>query len=69
MSASELRAALERLALTQSAAARRWGVDVRTMQRWCAGAREIPTTVAYLVRLEAGHGRRRCDELDGGEPA
>jgi hypothetical protein len=43
-----LRASLARLGLTQSGAARMLGVRVTTMQRWCAGDREVPPPAERL---------------------
>lgn len=50
MTPADLRAALSRLGLSQSEAARRCGVDPRTMRRWLAGDRRIPGPVVELVR-------------------
>ncbi|MCB9943470.1 MAG: helix-turn-helix transcriptional regulator [Geminicoccaceae bacterium] len=65
MTADELRTALDELSLTQSSAARRWGVDIRTIQRWCSGERAIPSTVEKLVALELGLDPVRIAELNG----
>lgn len=50
MTPADLRSALSRLGLSQSEAARRCGVDPRTMRRWLAGHRRIPGPVVELVR-------------------
>lgn len=50
MTPADLRAALDRLGLSQSEAARRCGVDPRSMRRWLAGDRRIPGPVVELVR-------------------
>lgn len=54
MTATELRAALATLGLTQSGGARLLGVDARTMRRWCAEgdastARDVPPPVARFL--------------------
>jgi DNA-binding transcriptional regulator YiaG len=50
MSAADLRAALARLGLSQSEAARRFGVNARTVRRWIVGDRPIPGPVIELIR-------------------
>ena len=50
MTATQLRAALKRLGLSQVAAAARLGVAPRTMRYWVAGERRIPEPVAILLR-------------------
>lgn len=50
MTPADLASALTRLGLSQSEAARRCGVDPRTMRRWLAGDRKIPGPVVELVR-------------------
>jgi transcriptional regulator with XRE-family HTH domain len=50
MSGEQLRAALAALGLSQLEAARRLGVDGRTVRRWVAGDRRIPGPVVELVR-------------------
>ena len=51
----QLRAALKRLRLSQSEAARRLGVQQSTMYRWLAGERKIPGPVVAALKcwLEA----------------
>ena len=39
------------LDLTQSQAADKLGVSLRTMQRWCGGEQEIPASYANTLRL------------------
>jgi plasmid maintenance system antidote protein VapI len=50
MTALQLRRLLRRLDLTQVEAARRLGVDPRTMRRWVAGDSRIPEAVAIVLR-------------------
>lgn len=50
MTPADFRAALDRLELSQSEAARRLGVDPRTVRRWIAGDRRIPGPVVELLR-------------------
>lgn len=64
MSAREVRAALDRLGLTQSEAARLCGVNLATMQRWCSERntqwRQIPPPAARLL-----YAMERLPELVG----
>ena len=55
MTPRQLRAALKRLGLSQSEAARRLGIQQSTMNRWLAGERKIPGPVAAALKcwLEA----------------
>lgn len=46
----QLRAALKRLRLSQSKAARRLGVQQSTIYRWLAGGRKIPGPVEAAIR-------------------
>jgi transcriptional regulator with XRE-family HTH domain len=50
LSGKQLRAALERLNITQTEAAKRLGVTARTVRRWVAGDTRIPEAVAIVVR-------------------
>lgn len=50
MTPAELRAELARLGLTQSEAARRLGIDPRTMRRWCGGEYDVPAWVPVALR-------------------
>lgn len=54
MTPADLRSALDRLGLSQQAAARLWGVNPRTVRRWLAGDQDIPEWVPYAL---AGVGR------------
>ena len=49
MTAPEFRAALDRLGLTQTGAARLLGVDARTARRWALGEREVPEPARRLL--------------------
>src|SRR5262245_21397295 len=51
MTASQYRAAIKRLGLTQRHAAKLLGVDIRTSARWAAGDRAIPESVALVLGL------------------
>lgn len=50
MTTDEYREALEKLDLTQSAAARLLGVDDRTSRRWACGERDIPPPAERFLR-------------------
>ncbi len=57
MTPKQFRAALKRLGLTQVGAARRLGVNPRTVRFWVAGTYRIPEPVVILLRTwvrEAG---------------
>lgn len=49
MTPAELRAALDRLGLSQSGAARLWGMNPRTVRRWLAGEQDIPAWVPFAL--------------------
>lgn len=49
MTRDDFRAALDRLGLTQTGAARVLGVDERTTRRWAAGERAVPPPVERLL--------------------
>jgi len=51
MPPEELRAALDKLGLTQQKAAELFGHDQRAMRYWVAGHRAIPQGIAILLRL------------------
>ena len=51
----QLKDALDQLGLTQTAAAIRLSVSLRTMQNWCAGVHEVPGAVELLLRLWLRH--------------
>ena len=61
MTGRQLRGALQRLKLTQSAAARELGVNGRTMRRWIAGDATVPRVVELVIacwqQLGAPHRR------------
>lgn len=51
MTPNQFRAALDRLSLSQAAAAALVGADPRTGRRWALGERTVPECVAILLRL------------------
>jgi hypothetical protein len=51
MTAKQFQTALDRLGLSQLGAARLFGADGRTARRWAGGERDVPDTVAILLRL------------------
>ncbi len=50
MTPDQLRAALDRLGLTQVGAARLLGIDPRTMRRYCAGDLDIPKWLPLALK-------------------
>lgn len=50
MNANEYRAAIERLGLTQVAAAKLLGADERTSRRWACGERDVPAPAARFLQ-------------------
>jgi DNA-binding transcriptional regulator YiaG len=64
MTADEFRAALARLALTQTAAAGLFGVEARTVRRWACDERPIPETVRLLLLVAERHPAVRWDLED-----
>ena len=52
MPPAALSAALDRLELTQSGAARRWRINLRTLQRWLSGEVPIPEWATHLIAAE-----------------
>ncbi len=50
MTPDEYRAAIEKLGLSQIAAARLLGVDERTSRRWALGERDIPPPAVRFLR-------------------
>jgi len=50
MTPKQLRAALKRLGFSQLEAARRLGVNPRTVRFWVAGTYRIPEPVVILIR-------------------
>jgi len=63
MTSAELRAILDQLHMTQRAAARLLGHHQRSMEKWAAGERRIPPTVAILLGLLAA-GRITPDDIE-----
>ena len=55
MTATEYRDALSRVGLTQVGAAKLFGVNPRTSQRWALGEQDIPRAVAIALRLMGRH--------------
>lgn len=53
MTPDEFRRALKRLGLSQARAAALFGVQVRSVERWLAGERDISPTAIRLLRLYA----------------
>jgi DNA-binding transcriptional regulator YiaG len=50
MTPHEYREAIERLGLSQIAAARLLGVDARTSRRWASGERDVPPPAVRFLR-------------------
>jgi DNA-binding transcriptional regulator YiaG len=50
VTSDEFRDTIERLGLSQIAAARLLGVDARTSRRWASGERDIPPPVVRFLR-------------------
>jgi DNA-binding transcriptional regulator YiaG len=50
VTADEYRSAIERLGLSQVAAAKLLGVDDRTSRRWASGERDVPHPAARFLR-------------------
>jgi DNA-binding transcriptional regulator YdaS (Cro superfamily) len=63
MTSSELRAILDQLHITQRAAARLLGHHRRSMEHWVRGDRQIPPTLAIVLRLLAA-GRITVDDIE-----
>ena len=57
MTSDEYRATIERLGLSQIAAARLLGVDDRTSRRWACGERDIPPSAQRFLRYLMATGR------------
>ena len=53
MTPDEFRHTLKRLGLSQAQAAALFGVQVRSVERWLSGEREISPTAIRLLRLYA----------------
>lgn len=61
MTPVEYRAALDRLGITISGAARLFGVNPRTAQRWAEGKQDIPRAVVVCLDVMIRHGvDHRC---------
>jgi DNA-binding transcriptional regulator YiaG len=50
VTADEFRSAIEKLELSQIAAARLLGVDARTSRRWASGERDVPPPAVRFLR-------------------
>jgi DNA-binding transcriptional regulator YiaG len=51
MTAKQYQAAIDKLGLSQAAAARWLGLSLRTSQHYAAGTRPVPEPTAKLLRL------------------
>lgn len=51
MTAKQFQTAIDRLGLSQVAAAKMVGADPRTARKWASGANRVPECVAILLRL------------------
>jgi hypothetical protein len=63
MTSAELRAILDQLHLKQGAAARLMGHHRRSMEHWVRGDRQIPPTLAIVLRLLVA-GRIAVDDIE-----
>jgi DNA-binding transcriptional regulator YdaS (Cro superfamily) len=63
MTSAELRAILDQLHITQLAAARLLGHHRRSMEHWVRGDRQIPPTLAIVLRLLVV-GRIAVDDIE-----
>lgn len=61
MTLDEFRAALVKLELTQLAAGKLLGYDMRTVRRWANGERGVPPAVGLLLRLLAAGRLDPCE--------
>lgn len=57
MTPDEYRSVIDKLGLSQLAAARLLGVDDRTSRRWANGERDIPPPAARFLRYLVATGR------------
>ena len=57
MTPDEYRAAIEKLGLSQVAAAKLLGVDKRTSRRWANGEREMPAPAVRFLRYLIATGK------------
>lgn len=68
MTQTQFRAVLDRLGLTQVAAARLFAGDERTFRRYALGEARVPITLTILLRL-LETGRIDTDDIDFGKTA
>jgi DNA-binding transcriptional regulator YiaG len=59
MSPQQFRQALRQLGMSQVQAAKRLGVNPRTVRRWVAGDSRIPESVSLVLQLWGRERRRR----------
>jgi hypothetical protein len=64
MTAKQFQAAIDRLGLSQVAAARLFGSDPRTARRWALGERDVPECVAIVLRLLLA-GKITIEDVEG----
>jgi DNA-binding transcriptional regulator YiaG len=57
MTPDDYRDAIERLGLSQVAAARLLGVDARTSRRWAIGERDVPAPAARFLQYLVATGK------------
>ena len=65
MTADELREAFNTLGLTQTEAAKRLHVTLRTVQNWCGGKHEVPGPVEVLIETWLTHPELLEEGTDG----
>lgn len=63
VTAKQFRNALDRLKLSQLAAAKLFHANARTVRRWALGERAIPKSVAILLRLQLA-GKITQDDIE-----
>lgn len=68
MSPEQFRLALDRLRLSQGAAARLFGTHPRTAQRWASGDQDIPAAVAIALQLMMDHDEDPQDWMPEDDP-
>lgn len=65
---ANIRELLERLGLSQRAAATELDIDERTMRRYCAGDTPVPRVVMFALRwLQSGREAHQADAYDAAE--
>ncbi len=64
VNSTQLRRALERLELSQTGAARLFGVTDRTVRTWASGQGRIPESIAILLRLML-QGKVTAEDIEG----